>query len=80
LAYYVYHLNPNVRHDHRKEQGDESVLDTAEFVRLKSLREAAEVDVAGLKREKEGTGMGTDGLLGGLGVVVCIFTWEDFPF
>jgi len=40
----------------------------------------AGVDVAGLKKEKEGMGTGTDGLLGGLGVVVCIFTWEDFPF
>ena len=80
LAYYVYHLNLNVQHDHRKERGDELVLDAAEFVGLQSLWEAAGVDVAGLKKEKEGMGTGTDGLLGGLGMVVCIFTWEDFPF
>ena len=56
------------------------VLDAAEFVGLQSLQEAAGVDVAGLKMEKEGMGMGMDGLLGGLSMVVCIFTWEDFPF
>ena len=34
-------------------------------------------DVAGLKRENEGAG--TDGLLGGLGALLCVFTWEDLP-
>ena len=38
---------------------------------------AAGADVAGLKRENEGAG--TDGLLGGLGALVCVFTWEDLP-
>jgi len=63
-----------------RNKGMNPVLDAAEFVGLQSLQEAAGVDVAGLKMEKEGMGMGMDGLLGGLSMVVCIFTWEDFPF
>ncbi len=38
---------------------------------------AAGADVAGLKRENEGAG--TDGLLDGIGALVCVFTWEDLP-
>ena len=37
----------------------------------------AGAEVAGLKRENEGAG--TDGLLGGLGALVWVFTWEDLP-
>ena len=35
---------------------------------------AVGAEVADLKGENEGTGTGTDGLLGGLGALVCVFT------